>query len=242
MTFKNLAGLLILVTSLTGCSQSVRGIDFNFEYPYDVKINTGLTELCRVEASILKDDTFQIGQYIFTYIPEENKVTQIEMPKVTSNTKENYRDNFIDEQNLNLWMSREDIRYDMYKNSLNEASIYLNTINTIKGLDYEITGKEYRFEEETLPFNGEECRVIRYKAYDGVAFDICELLGAHGIILDKLPDDYPVYITYYVNSNNEVVYMGCDASDAVSYLVMKRDGIDKVSYSDLIYEIYVRED
>lgn len=234
-----LIGLVIL--SLTGCTRQVDRINYIVEYPYRVKINSGLSDLGSFEASILNSDTFQVGEYIFTQDTDKNRVVQIEMPKVTENTKENYRDNIIDEQNLNSWMSKGNIKYDIYKNSLTAASRYLKTINAIIGMEYTITGDEYKFEEETAQYNGEACRVLRYKAYDGVAFSICELLGAHGIILDNLPEQCPVYITYYINSENRIVYVGCEASDAVTYLVNKRDGTSSQSYHSLRYEVYTGE-
>lgn len=236
-----LCGLLgVSILTSTRCTRQVDRIDYNIKYPYRVEINSGLSDLGAFEASILSETTFQVGEYIFTQDLEEQKIIQIELPKTSANTKENYRDNIIDEQNLSSWMNKGNVKYEIYKNSLNVASRYLTTINSVLGMNYGITGNEYKFEEYTAPYNGEDCRVLRYKAYDGVAFDICELLGAHGIVLDELPEQCPVYITYYVNSENEVVYIGCEASDAVSYLVSERDGTDK-EYHSILYEIYTGE-
>lgn len=236
---KNVALAALIVStsfSLIGCSE-VNKIDYTIKYPCNLILNTGLLVTGRFETRLLNEYDFEIGDLIFTQNLDYTGLERIEIPKTTKNTKENADDNLITDELLEKWKNKGDVRYQVYKDILSSSSVYSEIVGRVRRLPLKIKGKNYEIEDETVDYNGTTCKVIKYRNNGALGIAVCKALGAGVNGIDKLPEDKPVYITYYVDENNQIRYIGCEASTAISYLEKLNNGRDR-TYTNMILEIY----
>lgn len=219
---------LIISINLMGCN-NFNNLKFTeVQYPYRVVENTSITDVGYIDTSLLDEYTFKIGYNTYTLNSDKTEISQIELPKLTDNTKENFGDNIISIENLQKWQANENIDYEKYKDSLETASVYINTIKNIQNITSNINGKDYKVLDDTVYFNGIECKVIEYRDASDTGKSICKALGCE---VTEITKDDPVYITYYVDENHNIMYIGADASRAIS------KAMDKEMHN-MILEIY----
>lgn len=233
MKRRRTVGKIVMIVSLSGllsgCGSGRYIKDIKITYPYRVVENTSLTKLGYLEAGILNETTFRIGDNKFTLNDEKTEIKEIELPKLTDNTKENYGDNIINMENLAIWQSKEDISYEKYKNALTEANVYVDAINQINNLAFSINSNDYSELDDTAYMNGVECNVIQYRDTSDLGVKICNILGCDEVT--EINKDNPVYITYMIDDSHNILYVGADASRAISYTLGK-------DVSNMILEVY----
>lgn len=208
--------LILMFMCLAGCSRNkIESISFKPVYPYRIVINTPLTELGSQNIQLINESTFIIDDNKFTM--NNGKITQIDLP-----------DRTINSITLKDWKTNQEENYLRYKDSLEKANAYAELAESIKKLDFTPINKLYSFESKEKAYQDKKCRVLYYKETGELGINILKILGAS---TDKLTKDNPVYITYYIDKYNQVVYIGCNASNAVK----ASNGED---YQDLVLEIY----
>lgn len=227
MTKKCLLSLCLVgsLLSLTGCSRTERELKSNVvEYPYRVEANT-LTNVGFFSATLLDSNTFMIDN--IKYTETDGVITEMELPKTTEDTKENFNDNIINAENLAKWEVEGDLKYERYSGVLERANVYLNIINNIENMSYYIEDGAVNALEEPVMFNGETCKVIRQEAKKELAAEFSIMLGGDGVPHIEKSEEPVVFITYYINPDGKLVYVSAEASE-----YMGRAGVRFEVYKD----------
>lgn len=211
--------------SLTGCSETHKELKEEFvEFPYRVEANT-LNGVGHFEATLLDSTTFMVDG--IKYIETDGSITEIQLPKNTEDTKENFNDNIINDENLNKWQVEGDLKYERYSGALERANQYLSVINMIEGMTYYIEGGAVNALEEPVMFNGVECKVVRQEAKKDLAAAFSIMLGSDGVPHIESSEDPVVFVTYYIDPDGKLVYVSAEASEYVG-----RAGVRYELYKD----------
>lgn len=179
--------------------------ELDIKYPFRVEVMSPESKFGGFEASILNRDTFIIGENKYFIDSSNDKIYQIELPKVTENTKENYGDNIINEANLATWRSYGDVNYEKYVGSLEATSEYVPYIRQIEDITFLLPGKA------DISAGSHEVIVDRNNPDNReYILNIDKLLGltAEKHIDDQNSNNYGVY--YIIDENGELSYISYD--------------------------------